>query len=133
MKSIEEVFQKIGIDRGSIISAAMEMYVPHPGVETEAKARRVFSEELRAALSDPNVCVLIYAGIVLEKAARNGEIPCLKKETYQKDLTALIADEVLGMAIAKYIGGYKGLLNISGWTRRSQASLKSYLHFKTTS
>lgn len=109
MKTIEEVFQEMGLAHELIVSSAMELYVPHPGVETEAKARRIFSEELRAALSDPNVCVLIYAGVALERAAGLGEIPGLKLETYQRDLTALIADEVLGMAVAQYIGGYKGL------------------------
>ena len=32
----------------------------------------------------------------------------MKSSDYERDLTYLIADEVIGMTIAKYIGGYKG-------------------------
>jgi alpha-ribazole phosphatase CobZ len=37
--------------------------------------------------------------------------PNLKQADYDNDLTCLIADEVLGMSIAKYVGGYKGVFD----------------------
>jgi len=103
---VEGLLESFGASLERIASAAMQMYAPHPGVETEEKARTVFLEELRRALADPNLGVLIYAGAVLERDGAKGLIP---HPGIDGDLACLIADEILGMSIAKYIGGYKGL------------------------
>ncbi|MDI6902220.1 MAG: phosphatidylglycerophosphatase A [Methanocellales archaeon] len=105
--NIKDLLESFGISLEKIVSAAMQMHVPHPGVETEEEARRIFGRELEHALADPNLCALIYAGIVLERDGAKGLIPL--GERYHLDAASLIADEVLGMSIAKYIGGYKGL------------------------
>jgi alpha-ribazole phosphatase CobZ len=105
---IRELLQTIGITIDDITDTAMQLWVPHPGVETIDKARHIFNDELSRSFLDPNLCILIYAGIALERDARNGLIPNLHPHTYSNDLTCLIADEVLGMSIAMYIGGYKG-------------------------
>jgi alpha-ribazole phosphatase CobZ len=104
----EEMLSEMGVLLGDIIDTAMSLWVPHPGVETEARARKTFASELYRALTDPNLWVLLYAGVALERDARQGLIPCLDSHTYEKDLTRLIADEVLGIAVSMYIGGYKG-------------------------
>ena len=101
----EEMLKEMGVALDDMIDTAMLLWVPHPGVETEARAREVFSSELRRALADPNVWVLLYAGVALERDARQGRIPNLDPVSYEKDLTCLIADEVLGMAISMYVGG----------------------------
>jgi len=44
----------------------------------------------------------------LEKEGEKANLPNMPSSDYEKDLTYLIADEVIGMAIAKYVGGYKG-------------------------
>ncbi|MFZ3058957.1 MAG: alpha-ribazole phosphatase CobZ [Candidatus Methanoperedens sp.] len=107
--SIMKVLKEAGLSEEVLVSAAMELYVPHPGVENKETAERVFKRELRHALSDPNLCILLYAGMLLEKAGENGELPGMSKETFKKDLTFLIVDEVIGMSIAKYISGDKGI------------------------
>jgi alpha-ribazole phosphatase CobZ len=78
-------------------------------VENRDIAEKVFKRELKLALSDPNLCILLYAGILLEKEGEKGELPGMSKETFDKDLTYLIVDEVIGMSIAKYISGDKGI------------------------
>lgn len=108
MRDIVEVLRDEGITIDDIVAAALELYVPHPGVETREKADAVFRRELKIALSDPNLALLIYAGVLLEERGRMKMLPNLRVEDYERDLTYLIADEVLGMSIAKYIGGYKG-------------------------
>jgi alpha-ribazole phosphatase CobZ len=108
-RSIMQVLEEAGISEEILVSTAMELYVPHPGVENRDIAEKVFKRELRHALSDPNLCILLYAGLLLEKAGEKDELPGISKETFNKDLTFLIVDEVIGMSIAKYISGDKGI------------------------
>jgi alpha-ribazole phosphatase CobZ len=108
-KSIMSVLEEAGLSEETLVSAAMELYVPHPGVENRDIAEKVFKRELKLALSDPNLCILLYAGILLEKEGEKGALPGISKETFDKDLTYLIVDEVIGMSIAKYISGDKGI------------------------
>lgn len=108
-KSIMTVLEEAGISEDVLVSTAMELYVPHPGVENRDIAEQVFKRELEHALSDANLCILLYAGVLLEKEGEKGELPGMSRETFVKDLTFLIVDEVLGMSIAKYISGDKGI------------------------
>lgn len=94
-----------GIRREDLVSAALELYVPHPGVEDREKARTMLEEGFEAALSDPNVNALVLAGFQLEEAGSEGSIPGIDKEAFKKDPVSLVSDEILGMAIAEYIGG----------------------------
>jgi len=107
--SIMKVLEEAGLSEEVLVSTAMELYVPHPGVETKDIAEKVFKREMLHALSDPNLSILLYAGMLLEKAGEKGELPGMTKETFKKDLTFLIVDEVIGMSIAKYISGDKGI------------------------
>jgi alpha-ribazole phosphatase CobZ len=108
-RDIRVILQEMGISLDDVANAALEIYFPHPGVETREKAEEVFRRELELALSDPNLALLIYAGALLEAEGRGGRLPNISSSDYEKDLTFLIADEVLGISISKYIGGYKGL------------------------
>lgn len=106
---IKDILAGIGLNEEVLLSTAMELYVPHPGIETKEKAEKVFRQELDVALGDPNLCILVYAGILLEHAGKAGELPNLSRDSYERDLTFLICDEVLGMSIANYIAGHKGM------------------------
>jgi len=110
-RDIKEVLRSMGIGEDDIVAAAFELYFPHPGVETRGIAEAKFRREMDLALSDPNLALLIYAGVLLEAEGASCSLPNLRPSDYENDLTCLIADEVLGMAIAKYIGGYKGLFD----------------------
>ncbi|MCL7414239.1 MAG: alpha-ribazole phosphatase CobZ [ANME-2 cluster archaeon] len=106
---IRDILAEIGLSEDVLMAAAMELYVPHPGIETKEQAEEVFKRELDIALRDPNLCILIYAGIQLDRAGKAGELPNLDKDSYERDLTFLVCDEVLGMSIATYIAGHKGM------------------------
>jgi alpha-ribazole phosphatase CobZ len=121
----EDVLKELGIKFDDVIDTAMMLWIPHPGVDTEARAREVFSSELQRALADPNVCILLYAGVALERDAQQGLIPNLDPVAYEKDLTCLIADEVFGMAIAMYVGGYKGHFDYARFDKLKPGILKS--------
>src|SRR3972149_5930158 len=108
-RSIMNVLEDAGISEEVLVSTALELYVPHPGVENKEIAKKVFKRELKLALTDPNLCILLYAGILLEKEGEKGRLPGMSRETFEKDLTFLIVDEVIGMSIAKYISGDKGI------------------------
>ncbi|MCD5425967.1 MAG: alpha-ribazole phosphatase CobZ [Methanosarcinaceae archaeon] len=106
---ILDVLKEEDITTDVLVNTAMELYTPHPGIEKREMAEKIFKKELDIALSDPNLCILLYSGILLERAGRNGTIPNISTDSYTKDLTFLIADEVIGMSIANYISGDKGI------------------------
>ncbi|OPY49083.1 MAG: Phosphatidylglycerophosphatase A [Methanosaeta sp. PtaU1.Bin060] len=110
-RDIRDVLASMGITLDDIVFAALELYFPHPGVETREKAEAKFRREMDLALSDPNLALLIYAGVLLEEEGHRAALPNLKASDYENDLTCLIADEVLGLSIAQYIAGYKGLFD----------------------
>ncbi len=101
------------ITEDMLTDAAMELYVPHPGIENEEIARQVFKRELGFALSDPNLCILLYTAILMEEEGVNGRLPNMSAQEYERDPVYLIADEVLGIAIAQYISGYKGMFEFT--------------------
>jgi alpha-ribazole phosphatase CobZ len=94
-----------GIKKEDLIETALELFVPHPGVEDKEKAEGFFNKELDMAMADPNISSLILAGLCLEEEGLKGRIPGIKKDEFIEDPVSLVADEILGMAIAEYIGG----------------------------
>jgi len=96
-----------GITLDAMAEAAMELFVPHPGVRDRRTAEKVFIKELKQALDDINVCSLVAAGLRLEEDAWAGSIPGLEREAVEEDAVHILADEIVGMAIAEYIGGTK--------------------------
>ena len=91
-----------------LIDAALEMFVPHPGVETKEKAVELFKDGFYEALSDVNVSVLEVACFRAEEDARAGRVPLLPVEQFTTR-PGLIVDELLGMTIADYIAGARGI------------------------
>ena len=108
-RDILDILKEEGVTVEDMMEAALSLYTPHPGLETREIAESLFLRELKIAISDPNLCMLIYAGILLEKEGRAGQLPNISPDSYERDLTFIIADEVLGMSISKYISGDKGM------------------------
>ncbi|WP_300606145.1 alpha-ribazole phosphatase CobZ [Methanohalophilus sp.] len=108
-RDILEILKEEGVTVEAMLDAALSLYTPHPGLETREIAENMFMRELKIAISDPNLCMLIYAGILLERDGRAGKLPNISPDSYERDLTFIIADEVLGMSISKYISGDKGM------------------------
>jgi alpha-ribazole phosphatase CobZ len=97
-----------GVTLEGMIESGLAMFVPHPGAESKEKARKILLEELNDALSDVNVSTLIIACYRAEEDARNGNIPSLTRERFL-GRPGLVADELLGMTIADYIAGARGI------------------------
>jgi alpha-ribazole phosphatase CobZ len=112
-----------GITMQDLIDSALEMYVPHPGIETPEKAAEVLKEELIAALSDPNVATLITAAFHAQDDAEKGLIPGLSIE-YFMGRPGLVADELIGIAIATYIAGAKGMFEFTRFDQAKPGILK---------
>lgn len=88
-----------------IVESAMELFVPHGRLKSREQASATFRRMLASALDDINVASLILAGFRLEDDGNQGLIPGLSIEDFKKDAVHIVADEILGMAIAEYIGG----------------------------
>ncbi|MGD6933206.1 MAG: alpha-ribazole phosphatase CobZ [Candidatus Bathyarchaeia archaeon] len=112
-----------GITMQDLIDSALEMYVPHPGIETPEKAAEVLKEELIAALTDPNIATLITAAFHAQDDAEKGLIPGLSIE-YFMGRPGLVADELFGIAIATYIAGAKGMFEFVRFDQAKPGILK---------
>lgn len=112
-----------GITMQDLIDSALEMYVPHPGIETPQKAADVLKEEISQALSDPNIATLITAAFHAQEDAEKGLIPGLSIE-YFMGKPGLVADELFGIAIATYIAGAKGMFEFVRFDQAKPGILK---------
>ncbi len=97
-----------GITLKDLVETALELFVPHPGIEDREKATRIITEEFNEALSDVNVSCMVVACYRAEEDAKAGLVPGLTRERFL-GRPGLVADELLGMTIANYIAGAKGI------------------------
>jgi alpha-ribazole phosphatase CobZ len=118
-----EYLEKKDISLKNLIHAALEMYVPHPGVETEEKASEMLREELLHILTDVNVSTLIVAAFHAQEDAENGRIPGLTKERFL-GRPGLVADEIIGIAIATYTGGSRAMFEFVRFDQAKPGILK---------
>ena len=118
-----EYLEKKGISLKDLIDTALELFVPHPGVETEEKAAKILQEEFREALSDVNVSCLEVACFRAQEDAEKGLIPGLTKERFMGK-PGLVADELLGLAIANYIAGVRGVFEFTRFDQAKPGILK---------
>jgi len=112
-----------GVTLRDLIDAALELFVPHPGVETKEKAAEILQEEFLDALSDVNVSCLEVACFRLEEDAKSGLVPGLTRERFM-GRPGLVADELLGMTIADYIAGAKGIFEFIRFDKAKPGILK---------
>lgn len=115
--------EKKGITLKDLIDTALELFVPHPGLESEQAAARMLQEEFLDALSDVNVSCLEVACFRAQEDAENGLIPGLSKERFL-GRPGLIADELLGLAIANYLAGVRGVFEFTRFDQAKPGILK---------
>ncbi|MDL2261024.1 alpha-ribazole phosphatase CobZ [Methanimicrococcus sp. OttesenSCG-928-J09] len=123
-RNIIEYLEEVGVAYADLENTAMEFYVPHPGIETVEKAKAVFRREFEFAVSDSNLQLLIYTAILLEKEGQKGKLPGLSKKSFEQDLSFIVADEILGEAVAEYIGGSKGRFEFVRFDKNKPGILK---------
>jgi alpha-ribazole phosphatase CobZ len=121
--ALQVYLEKKGVRLDEMVEAALELFVPHPGVENKEKATRVIKEEFEDALSDVNVSTLVVACYRAEEDARKGRIPGLTRERFT-GRPGLVADELLGMTIANYIAGARGIFEFVRFDQSKPGILK---------
>ena len=118
-----DYLEKKGITLKDLIDTALELFVPHPGLETEVTATEMFREEFLDALSDVNVSTLEVACFRAQEDAEKGLIPGLSQERFM-GRPGLIADELLGLAIANYLAGVRGIFEFTRFDQAKPGILK---------
>jgi alpha-ribazole phosphatase CobZ len=118
-----EYLEQQGITLQAMIDAALELFVPHPGVETKEKAINYLVEEFNDALSDVNVSCMVIACFRLEEDAKAGLVPGLTKDRFA-GRPGLVADELLGICIANYIAGARGIFEFIRFDQTKPGILK---------
>lgn len=116
--------QARGIRLQDLVDTALELFVPHPGVETKERAAEILEEEFLDALSDVNVACLEVACFRAEEDAYAGLVPGLTKERFM-GRPGLVADEFLGMMIATYIAGARGVFEFIRFDQTKAGILKT--------
>ncbi len=99
-----------GIKLNDLINLAIKAYekAPIPNLSAE-KFKEEFTNELMKLLNDVNVLLMIRSFRCLDEVAHLTK--GLSREEYELDTKAVITDELLGHALANYVGGFKALLN----------------------
>jgi alpha-ribazole phosphatase CobZ len=118
-----DYLERQGITLKDLIDTALELFVPHPGIESKDRAIGIITEEFEIALSDVNVSCMVAACYCVEEHARAGLVPGLSKERLL-GRPGLVADELLGMAIASYIAGARGVFEFIRFDQNKPGVLK---------
>lgn len=106
-KEIIDILGERGISLDDMVESGVELFVPHGRLKSKKRAAKIFKDMLVSTLQDVNVVALVMAGLRLEDDGSQGLIPGLSAKDFEKDAVHILADEILGMAIAEYIGGTK--------------------------
>jgi len=110
-----------GISLNEMVKTALELYVPAVGEEEDLEelSRRLESR-IKKESADTNVALLLAAAMHAEeeeikkgRAGRAGET----------DAASIVADELIGMDIAEYIGGKRALFNFFYYDTRKPGIL----------
>lgn len=123
-RHILEILEERGIFLDDLIKSGMELFVPHKGLKSRKRAGEIFRSMLVNALEDMNIAALIMAGLHLEDDGNRGLIPGLDIEDFKKDAVHILADEILGMAIAEYIGGTRARFEYVRYDMKKPGILK---------
>ena len=103
--SIYDFMANVGVEIPQLVEAGLELLV---GVEKTEELELALEKQLKKALDDINVVVMIVAGIRVEDDLVNHRIAGINVDD---DPAYLYCDEVLGMAIANQIAGTKAIFN----------------------
>ena len=118
-----------GITFDSLIETALELLTYHPNMGSRGKVVQTLKDCLHEALSDVNVAALVLAGIRLDDDGSVGLIPGLTAEAYKGDPVFLLADEILGINVANYIAGGRGIFEFVRFDKAKPGILKKLSPF----
>jgi len=111
-----------GITYDDMWNAVKEMNALDPAWD-EAEIRKRFEDKLENLAMDVNVNALLTAAMALEEKGRYGQLYGLSESKFQEDPVHLLADELLGIALAEYIGGTKCLFEYIRYDKKKPGIL----------
>jgi adenosylcobinamide hydrolase len=85
--------------------------------------RQRFEAKLVSLAKDINVNALIQAAIALEEKGRYGQLYGLDVKGFEQDPVHLLADELLGIALAEYVGGTRCLFEYVRYDKKKPGVL----------
>jgi len=103
-RSFLERLSERGIAMGELLETALALHIPHNEREVE-KVKQRFVEELTRLADDVNINSLVCSALYLEDLGSSGRIHGLSVNDFNRDAVHILADELIGMAIAEYISG----------------------------
>jgi len=103
-----DLIHKYGASTDDLVEAAFELYVGHEGAEALPDLKRQYLVLLQRYINDPNVYLLLEAASHLDEVVKADRDSIFQGA---EDPEALVADELIGMSIAEYIGGKRALFN----------------------
>ncbi len=111
-RSILSRLAERGVTRRKILESATAMVV---GEHDEGDLERRFTEAIERFAGDPNVYFLLASALHLEEER--------ERSTLEGDPGNLIADELIGIDLAEYIGGKNALFNFIRYDREKPGVL----------
>ncbi len=108
--------KEYGIDLSDIVEAASRLFIPH-GDLSKNKVKELLENEIKGTLKDVNVTSLILAALKLHENAMLNLLPGITAEEYSKDPVRLVADEILGLALALYLNGWNAVFEYYRYDR----------------
>lgn len=119
-RSILTRLEERGIYMEDIVSTALELYVPVEGEVGADELKTRLEETIKKECSDANVALLLAAALHSdEEEIRKGRAG----EAGEADAACIVADELIGIDIAEYIGGKKALFNFVYYDMRKPGIL----------
>jgi len=108
----------LGLGLDELVELAMRVYreAPVPGVD-ESRVRSMIRARIVRMLEDPNVWSFIIASRELDLRGSVGTLWRLPREEFASDSTRIVADEILGISLALYVAGFRGLFTLF-WVER---------------
>lgn len=111
-----------GITVDNMWEAAKKLVYPNEQWSEEFLKKK-FTDRLNILRQDVNVNALICGAILLEDRGNNNELFGLDNDRFKADPVHLLADEVLGIGLAEYITGTKGLFEYIRYDKKKPGIL----------
>lgn len=116
MGTFMDLLKKRGISKDIMWDAALKLYIPNPEWDTDDLRKR-FDARLDTLCQDINISSLIQGAMALEDLGDKDCICAMPRGMFSEDPIHLIADEIIGMQIAQYIAGTRGIFEFHRFDR----------------
>ncbi len=113
---------ELGIGPEEMWDAAQALYIPDPTWDTEMIKQKFF-RNLTILRKDINVNAMMYAAFAMEDKGNRDDLYGLDQGRFHQDPVHLVADELLGIALAQYIAGTKGLFEYVRYDKKKPGIL----------